>query len=275
MSPISGWLDRLRQPEYTGENRCTPCTVVNLTLAAALGLALATVWPPFGVLAFATSVGAIYLRGYLVPYTPTITKQYFPDRVLRWFDKESGRPSADQVEDIDVEETLYDLGVVTECEHVDDLCLEAAFQQRWREHVTDLREKETRTEDVLELLDLDPDGDHELAERGGSAVIIMIDGNQVGQWESDAALVADLAADKVLREWSDEWERFHVINRSQLLNSLRMFVEQCPMCDSPVTVDQETVESCCRSYDVVAVTCDGCGSRLFEIELTDEMREQL
>ena len=30
--------DRLRQPEYTGENRCTPCTVVNVVIASNLNL---------------------------------------------------------------------------------------------------------------------------------------------------------------------------------------------------------------------------------------------
>jgi hypothetical protein len=279
MPPELGWIDRFRQPEYTGENRCTPCTVLNVVIAAAVSGLLAVVAPPLGVVAFAAALAVIYLRGYLVPYTPTITKRYFPDRVLRWFDKEPGTlqnaTDPDEVEDIDVERTLYSLGVVTECEHVDDLCLDAEFQQAWRDEIENLRDKETKTEDIHDLLDLDPGDEHEIEERGGQSAIVMIDGRMVGQWESHAALTADLAADKVLREWTDEWERFHVINRSELLNSLRMFLEECTECGEPISVGQETVDSCCRSFDVVAVACDGCGSRFFEIELTDEMRQQL
>lgn len=51
-----------------------------------------------------------------------------------------------------------------------------------------------------------------------------------------------------------------------MLNGLRLFVERCPACDGPVTADREVVESCCRSLDVVAVSCDACGARLFETE---------
>jgi hypothetical protein len=280
MPPELGWIDRLRQPEYTGENRCTPCTVLNVVIAAVVSGVLTVVALPLGVVVFVAALAVIYFRGYLVPHTPTITKRYFPDRVLRWFDKgpgtvQRGTTDPDEIEEIDVERTLYSLGVITECEHVDDLCLDADFQQAWRAEIRNLREKETKTDDIRELLDLDPNDDHEIDERGGQAAIVMIDGRIVGQWESHAALTADLAADRVLRDWTDEWEQFHVVNRSQLLNSLRMFLEDCTECGNPISVGQETVESCCRSFDVVAVACDGCGSRFFEIELTDEMRQQL
>lgn len=281
MQRLSRSMDRFRQPEYTGENRCTPCTVVNVVIAAVGSALLALVSPPLGVVAFAGGLALVYFRGYLVPYTPTLTKRYFPDRVLRWFDKDptardaSRSDDRDEVADIDIEQSLYSLGVITECEHVDDLCLAPAFEHAWREEIADLREQETKTEDIRDLLDLDPDDEHEIEERGGQAAIVMIDGNLVGQWESHAALTADLAADRVLREWSDRWEEFHVVNRSELLNSLRMFIEECAACGAPVSVGQETVESCCRSFDVVAVTCDDCGARLFEIELTEEMQQQL
>jgi len=274
-TPTRALLNRLRRPEYTGENRCIPCTAVNVAISVALGAALATVSIPLAGLALGASLALIYLRGYLVPYTPAITKRYLPDRVLRWFDKEPARRPVEDVEEIDVEQTLSDLGVLTECERVDDLCLDATFQRRWRDHVRELRKKETKTEDISELLELADDGESEIEEWGSEAAVVVIDGTQVGQWESDAALLGDLAADKALREWTDEWDRFHVVNRSQILNSLRMFIERCPECDAPVSLGQETVESCCRSYDVVSVSCEDCGSRLFEIEITDQLQEQL
>lgn len=288
MGYLSRSLDRLHQPEYTGENRCTPCTIVNVALTVVGSGLLAFVSPPLGGVALVGGLGLVYFRGYLVPYTPTLTKRYLPDSVLRRFDKhpaaqqpthhvedQHGSESENQVEDIDIERTLYSLGVITECDQVDDLCLHPEFERAWRDAIADISEKETMTADIRELLDLDADDEHVIEERGGQAAIVMIDGNLVGQWESDAALTADLAADRVLREWTNQWEQFHVVNRSELLNSLRMFIETCPECDAPVSVGQETVESCCRSFDVVAVACDQCGSRLFEIELTEEMRQQL
>jgi hypothetical protein len=48
------------------------------------------------------------------------------------------------------------------------------------------------------------------------------------------------------------------------LSGLRLFVETCPVCDGRVSIGEETVESCCRSYDVVAVACDDCDARLLE-----------
>lgn len=280
MSTETRWIERLRNPEYTGENRCIPCTLLNIAIALVVAVGVATTVPALGIALFAVSIAVIYLRGYLVPYTPTITKRYFPDRVLRWFDKhptESGNVMADldEVEDLDVEQTLYSLGVITECEQVDDLCLDETFEAAWHDEIDDVREKGVTPEHIRDLLRLEEGGDHEIEQRGSQAAIVFIDGNVIGQWESDASLAADLAADRALREWTDEWDRFHVINRSELLNSLRMFLEVCPECGDPVSLGQETVDSCCRSFDVIAVSCDGCGSRLFEIELTERIQQEL
>ncbi|MDQ2050303.1 hypothetical protein RBH26_07370 [Natronolimnohabitans sp. A-GB9] len=81
-------VDDLKQPEYTGENRCEPCTVLNLAIAAVVGSVVARKTKLGGLLAIGVSIGLIYLRGYLVPGTPTLTKRYLPPEVLRWFGKE-------------------------------------------------------------------------------------------------------------------------------------------------------------------------------------------
>lgn len=78
----------LRQPEYTGENRCPPCTVVNAVIAAVGSVTVGVVASPVaGAVALAVGAAAIWLRGYLVPYTPQLTKRYLPERVLAWFGK--------------------------------------------------------------------------------------------------------------------------------------------------------------------------------------------
>ncbi|WP_049896466.1 hypothetical protein [Natrialba chahannaoensis] len=81
-------IDDLKQPEYTGENRCLPCTLVNLAIAAVAGWLVARKHRAAGVLAIAVSTAIIYFRGYLVPGTPTLTKRYLPADVLRLFGKE-------------------------------------------------------------------------------------------------------------------------------------------------------------------------------------------
>ncbi|MFW6382462.1 MAG: hypothetical protein ACOCZD_00305 [Haloferacaceae archaeon] len=79
--------DRIREPEYTGANRCIPCTVLNGILAVALTAAAAVFGPVAAAVVLVASLGSIYYRGYLVPGTPELTKRYLPDRVLRVFGK--------------------------------------------------------------------------------------------------------------------------------------------------------------------------------------------
>lgn len=80
--------DILRQPEYTGENRCEPCTALNLVIATLLGWLVSRRSKPMGILTVVVSTALVYLRGYLVPGTPTLTKRYLPPTVLRWFGKD-------------------------------------------------------------------------------------------------------------------------------------------------------------------------------------------
>lgn len=266
-------LDRFKQSEYTGANRCIPCTVVNALIAVAVSLAIALVTVPGAIAAFVLFVALIYLRGYLVPYTPTLTKRYLPDRILRKFDKghaTSAVPTSDEGL-VDVESFLYSLDVLTERESGNDLRLVPTFRDTWRQHMTALEAGTARRSAIASLLDVDRD---KLAfQEFGSAVLVRYEGKQVGQWESEAALLADLAADSTLAEWDDRWPTIDVANRSRILNTLRMFLETCPDCGGPTRFGQETVESCCRSIDVVAVTCNDCHARLFELEMSPSVRE--
>lgn len=79
--------ERFREPEYTGENRCMPCTVLNAALALALTVAAAAFGPVTALVVFVGSFASIYFRGYLVPGTPELTKRYLPARVLALFGK--------------------------------------------------------------------------------------------------------------------------------------------------------------------------------------------
>ncbi|OIB56666.1 hypothetical protein [Natrialba sp. SSL1] len=104
-----GPIDRLHQPEYTGENRCLPCTAVNIVLAVLLSAAAATLaWVgtgpvvalAVGAIVFWCAVSLIAVRGYLVPGTPELTNRYLPDRLRRRFhDRE---PGVDDGADLDL-----------------------------------------------------------------------------------------------------------------------------------------------------------------------------
>jgi hypothetical protein len=265
-------LKTLRKPEYTGENRCVPCTVVNAVLAvglAAVGaylLGTGIGWE-IGTAAAAVvlvlSAGSIYLRGYLVPGTPWLTKTYFPDWVLRRFDKHPGpEPIVD--EEFDIETVLVRADALEPCEHSDDLCLTDDFQAAWNDRISAVKSDAGPHAELAQLLDVEPDRLD--IEEYGDAFVAKLDTNRVGQWESRAAFFADVAAGAVLRERLDGWKALDVQQRHQLLYGLRVFLEECPACSGAVTMDEETRESCCRSIDIVAVSCRECGARVFEME---------
>ena len=262
----------LRRPEYTGENRCTPCTVVNVALAA-VGSALVGLVSPLAMpVAFVLSAGLIYLRGYLVPGTPELTKRYLPDGVLARFDHHpaaagtSARDdgSAGEADPLDAEALLFEAGVIAVCEGGKDVCLVPEFRAAWRERMARVEAADER-ETIAGLLDVDPGA---LSVRHhGPAVVATLDGRPVGQWESPAARVADVAASAELEARYDGWEALSAQRRGRLLQVFRVFVEECPACGGRVSLTQEEIESCCRSLDVAAATCESCGARILEREL--------
>lgn len=267
MSPVSTAIDALRQPEYVGENRCMPCTLVNTVIALVLaGAVWVAVAPAAGVGVLAVSAAAIGLRGYLVPGTPTLTKRYLPDRVLAWFDKAptaAERAGDDSTDTVDVEGALLAAGVVAPCEDVDDLCLDDGFRENWRAAMVTVGEQEATPDAVASLLDVEPER-LALDTMGASAYVATVDGVRAGQWESRAALVADAAAADLVADRDPRWDDRSVPARGEILGGLRLFLEACPDCGGEVRFGRETVESCCRSRDVVAVSCADCDARLFE-----------
>ncbi|WP_227356894.1 hypothetical protein [Haladaptatus salinisoli] len=258
------FVDRFRQPEYTGENRCTPCTIVNVTIAVFASAGLMFVTPVLGVAFFAFSLAAIYLRGYLVPGTPALTKKYFPDRLLRLFDKHEVATPAPQETDREPEEVLTEANVIAPCEDIDDLCLDEEFRTTWHDAMERVTEEGAEKSDLSRILGADEE-DLEFEEHD-SAFLARIDGRRLGQWESHAALVADLAAARVLSGRYGDWDELTVDNQSRILSGLRIFLETCPECGGTIAAEQETVESCCRSMEVVAATCEGCDARILEVE---------
>ena len=266
ITSVSDTLDRLRQPQYTGENRCIPCTAVNTLLALLLGVVLAALLTPVvGVLALALGLVAIYLRGYLVPGTPELTKRYFPDWLLAWFDKEPVRSTdvdIDPDEQVDPEAVLSDVDAVEPCADEDDLCLTDSFDAAWREGMRRLRDDAVRREALVALLETDT-----VSVELSPARVSVTDGDALlARWPSEGALVADLAADEVLVSRAPEWASLAPEQRFGILAGLRSFLDTCPVCDSPIELSEHTVESCCRSWAVLSVHCSECGSDLLELD---------
>ena len=261
-------VSRLRRPEYTGENRCIPCTMVNSVLASVTAILVwAFAGPSLAALVFGLSLASIYLRGYLVPGTPELTKRYLPDSILAYFDHHEGPASreGDIDPEVDLEALLLSADIVTECADYEDLCLTEDFERKWHAEIERVKSGDQSHEILGELLDVDDDAAITF-ESFGDAYAMNVDSVRIGTWESEAAFYADVASAELIPDYADEWEDLSPDARSGLLASLRLFLETCPSCGGRVQLGEETVESCCRSFEVVAVSCTDCGARLFEIE---------
>ncbi|QLH75926.1 hypothetical protein HZS55_00785 [Halosimplex rubrum] len=310
---LGSLVTRLRRPEYTGENRCLPCTVLNVGIASA-GATLLGAWlvaagyetaaAGVATAVLVVSLATIWLRGYLVPGTPTLTKRHLPAPVLAAFGKtpdgspegiaagvdaggetgsaaggetagpsdpaeatEGGAAGAAEAEPerLDPEALLERAGAIEPCRG-DDRCLTDDFERAWREEVDAVRDGDDLGA-WLERFGLD---DGEVTTKAvGNSFAVSVDGGRVGSWESRAAFHADLAGAALLGDRLPDWESLSARDRGQVCNGLRIFLETCPDCDSPVSFGTETVESCCTSRTVAAVTCDDCGARVFESPVDD------
>jgi len=259
------------------------CTAVNAGLAVAfagavgVGASAAGAKPAVaaggagGFLAIAAA--SIWLRGYLVPGTPELTKQYMPEWMLAWFGKApedatglgGERDAVDPSEvEVDPERVLLDAGAIEPCEDVDDLCLAADFADAWQTEMDAIDDIEV--EDALATFGFDDD-DYEL-DRHDDAVLLNRGPHRIGQWPSDAALVADVAGARALADRDPDWAAMQPVAKGRVLNGLRVFLETCPD-GSAAEFREDTVESCCSSYDVVTVECAGTGDRLFEQRVDD------
>lgn len=251
-------LARLREPAHTGSNRCLPCTVVNLALVTFGTAVVGTISPVAGVAVAGVGLALVWLRGYVVPGTPSLTERYLPERVVARFGKP---PTSAPLPSGDPAAQLRELGVITDA---DDPELTAQFRTEWTDAAGELAgDPETLRQAAAETLSTSP---REIAvERptdGG--VSLAVDGAWVGQWPSHTALVADIATEQALAD--SAWSQLDRPERADLAARLRGVTERCPVCETATSVSEDTVSSCCQSTAVVAVSCPTCDDRLAEFD---------
>jgi hypothetical protein len=322
-------LERLEQPAYTGENRCTPCTVVNLLLAAALAALAGRRNRALGLGVFLGSAALIYLRGYLVPGTPELTKRYLPASVLARFGKTDrpeavpeeiaraaerrargaeapgtpgeGEPAeavADGAEPAGTPDTAADgtdtpeadpelyahreevealLGEpmdivlegfdVVEAGEGDDEEIELvdSFREAWISTIDLLEGDDDERQETLADLFHESEDAVEIERREDGRLYGLVDGKSRSNWISEAALLADLAAHRVLASRDPHWSAVVPEERFSILKGFRVFLETCPVCGGPVEPTDDAVESCCDTWDVIAVRCLDCEARVLEV----------
>jgi hypothetical protein len=276
-------LGSLRRPAHTGPNRCWPCTAVNLVATGLLAGVAALVSVPLGGVVAVAGLLAIYLRGYLVPGTPALTRRYLPESVLRWFGKapaaeadvghavpvavERAGGETDEAP-VDPEVVLRDAGAIGDCPDDDDLCVTPAFAEAWRAATGRLRAGDpTRAVALASLLGADADAVRFTDADDSTRVFAHVGERFVGQWVSRAALDADLTAAELLAERGPEtWPALDGRARGRVLAALRVFAPVCPDCDGPVAVHEDETGGCCWSTPVVVLRCDDCGVPLLRLD---------
>lgn len=270
-------FDRIRQPKYTGPNRCWACTAINLVLTALLAVVVGFVWYPLGFLVAVGGLSLIYLRGYLVPGTPALTKRYLPTSILQWFgitngavNRETlGAPNEVAVQEVsevtDPETFLRRAGALTDCAG-DDLCLTGSFADRWEHEMRRVHDDEAMRAALATVINAD-EGDISLTYAGDTTRVFAhaSDDSLVGQWVSSAALRADVAGVTVLSE-ETSWSTISGRDRAAVLASLRVFVPSCPDCGGKVAFHEDETGGCCWSTPVALLRCEDCEVPLLRLD---------
>jgi hypothetical protein len=285
----ASFLDALKNPEYTGGNRCVPCTIANALIAVVASVVVSLAVPPLGVrpavasglgvVVLALSALLIYLRGYLVPGTPELTKRYLPERVLGAFGKhplEREPAGADGEEEprfgtiekvrnhrenkVDPEVFLEEAGILTfedgDPEPTRD------FATRSGERIETIRDGSIDVGTLSSMFEVEED-DIEAVDREYPAYRA---GSRVRTWISEGARLVDVATYETLAEQADGWENVPFEQRLDIVEWLRGFQDDCPYCGGDVRFNDDVFESCCGRFQVTIVACADCGERFREFD---------
>ena len=226
--------DGLRRPEYTGENRCLPCTVLNIAVVGVAAIAASRRNRPLGGLALAAGLGLVALRGYVVPGTPRFAP-VLVDSLPASFGHEppAGVESGSLADDRDPEammRALVDAGVIAP--DGEQLYLDDAFRTAWEDRMAELRELSGE-----ELAARTGAASHDSVEGEFHEERVLLAGDR-DVWLSPAVALAETAAVETLADWGLARDL-----RVQAAEPLRTFVRTCPVCGGRVV--DTTLRNCC------------------------------
>jgi len=260
---------RFRQPQYTGEDRCLPCTTINLIMAVLIAGGVALINPFIGIGVLVVETVLIYYRGYLIPGTPELTKRYMPAWALKLFGKtpveeQAQSASSAQEQSTDASElnpidVLTAIGVATETEDQADITLTTTFENLLNQQ--DFADPTADAEAIFTKFF----GDVTIEDTDTSVHLTRSDQGIIMNWPSHAAMIGDARIAQALAETDTQFTKRDEINQLQLIQSARTLLENCPVCDGSLSFSQEERETCCQTYTATVLSCDACDSTLLEI----------
>lgn len=268
-------LDRFRDPAYTGTNRCWPCTAVNVLLLAAgtLLTGLLTLWPLAGAVAVAGAV-VIWLRGYLVPYTPQFAPRLVGKLPVDPFHVTDGGTPVDQqdhsslaneesaVDGEQLMQALLESGVLVVDDETDQLSVAPSVRSDWDDAID--RYAALEPEELGARIRVLANVPSVQTNDEGNAVWYSLQNGSAAESKalSRPVAVAEIAALDALESYVDD----ETIRR-QAIEPLRMFLETCPVCRVDL-VETDTLDCCGglvnpkqKPQEVLA--CPQCDRRLY------------
>ena len=264
-------LDAIVRPEYTGDRRCWPCTVVNVGVVAALAAIVYVAGFPIAASALvAVGLLGVWARGYVVPYTPRFAPQLAAvlgvgDR----FGHGGGQPENEGAGSLGIDaepsavvDVLLEAGVLDEDEG--GLYLTESFRNRWREAMEPLREAtDEQLADGVRGIREGVDVRVESNDRGTYVVVPAPGGNALHDaWLTRPVVIAEVAGVHALGGFGLDREA-----RLAAVEPLRSFIEECPDCGGDV--EETTTVDCCGGPAGTAanpdhvLACVDCDSRRF------------
>jgi hypothetical protein len=245
---------RIRAPQYTGPNRCWPCTVLNVGIVLLGGAVLTTVAGVMAALpAVVVGLTAVWLRGYLVPGTPRLGRR-LPQPVRSWFgthDPVAERPAADALVAAGVLDT--DLVLTPEAN--------ATIQARASSYVDDREALETAA-----LTEFDATTVSVNRRLGGGERWFVLDDSErtVCQWGARPVAALDVAGAAYLDDRLPDWDGRGERERSTMLALLRYGTPNCPDCGAAFESTERDV-TCCGGRSLAgARRCAECDYALVD-----------
>lgn len=267
----------LRRPEHTGENRCWPCTVVNVALVAVAAAAVSVVSASTAVGVGVVGLALVWLRGYVVPGTPRFAPRLVApipgsdalfhgtvatDGGDRAPDGESGSLDPADVDGEELLDRLLDEGVLEF--DGDAVAPTAAYRERWRAEMDRLRTEDTESLAAI-AREISPAAAARAVREDGDEWVALSppDGNTIDEtWTRRPVAIAEIAGYRAAEPFlSDDSFRLAAARTN------RMFLEACPDCGGDLKrgVDMP----CCGGHTgpgeepAETLVCPACEVRLY------------
>ncbi len=240
-------VGRLRNPDYTGERRCVPCTVVNVAVVALAAVGLTAVgYPAVAVGGAFVGLALVALRGYVVPYTPRFaprlvdalpvpTAWFHPDGEAAPDGGRSGDGSLADANELSGEAVLRRLaeaGVIRE--DGDRIVLDEEFERLWHGGMEQLRTGSELVAAVESFPGIE------------AAEAVEADDGRWIDVEGQSTLVPRPVA---VAEAAAVWAMPDGVPDEVALAAarpLRQFLEECPVCETPL--EPSSTASCCGGH---------------------------